>query len=941
MGYKEKICTFACMEVRDFLRQRVGGELTEAEERILREMGEGKVIDFLGERQVDMRQKVDREAAQAWGSAQRVRAEFLYWLVVWPDFQRLIHPKGLALRGVHVEGKLDFEGAQLLHRLFIEDSYLPGGLSLVEARSRTLSLEGSYLPGLWARRARIEGDLRLESALIEPPQPPQPLEASSRLELHGKEALFPLEEAVVQGDLDLDAVWMRYPRHIALYAKALRVEGSLYLRKAHIEGTVYLVEAQISADLRAQGLSISSVPGGSSWPGGHAFVASLVRIGGDTLLDDTEVSKEAYLDFGASRLGGNLSLRKVRAKGVELPKVQVQGSLDISGAHIERLRASEMILRGDLRVEEGTARLILDAAQVEGNISLQSVRGSVWAEGLTLKGTLKVKNANLKDLNILKGLNIEEARVEGNVELSEVHLEEEINAERLVLGGDLRLMGVLVRKYLKFRGAQVGGKFEARNIKGDGISAQGMQIGKSLIWEEIETGNVYLGGTRVGEDLKIESLTCYQWKSDEMMVIGEAHISWVMRLDKFSWERGKVSGRLEISYVVTDALSLQGTRVDEGLEVERVRVGDAVDLEGFQGGGDLLITACILGGAPYRPGLSLKRAEIAGEVRIMDSSILSGLDAEKLHAHSLYVERMFLTGGVGIWSDSPAFLQLAGGWAGGLSLKDAQLEERAYFRDVNIMGPVSLRYAQMQTLEIVVKQGWGKEGKDSGMGLSPLVGWVDLHGISVSRWVFSGPAIEDKDRETRLRLFSAWLRRQLPHYSAHPYENLAKALKAEADENAALRILIQKEDDVGLARSLHFLKRFWRWILRYAVGHGYRPEWALRWILAFIAVGAFLFELGYSCEVIAPASTDVLVQEMYQKYRKIPKDYPPFSAWAYSIDAFVPFLDLVLERYWIPNADAGWFGAFLRIYLWFHIVVGWLLSSLFLTGLTGIIRRLE
>jgi hypothetical protein len=293
------------MEVRDFLRQRVGGELTEAEERILREMGEGKVIDFLGERQVDMRQKVDREAAQAWGSAQRVRAEFLYWLVVWPDFQRLIHPKGLALRGVHVEGKLDFEGAQLLHRLFIEDSYLPGGLSLVEARARTLSLKGSYLPGLWARRARIEGDLRLESALIEPPQPPQPLEASSRLELHGKEALFQLEEAVVRGDLDLDAVWMRYPRHIALYAKALQVEGSLYLRKAHIEGTVYLVEAQISADLRAQGLSISSVPGG------HAFVASPVRIGGDTLLDDTEVSKEAYLDFRASRLGGNLSLRKV------------------------------------------------------------------------------------------------------------------------------------------------------------------------------------------------------------------------------------------------------------------------------------------------------------------------------------------------------------------------------------------------------------------------------------------------------------------------------------------------------------------------------------------------------------------------------------------------------------------------------------------------------
>jgi hypothetical protein len=304
------------------------------------------------------------------------------------------------------------------------------------------------------------------------------------------------------------------------------------------------------------------------------------------------------------------------------------------------------------------------------------------------------------------------------------------------------------------------------------------------------------------------------------------------------------------------------------------------------------------------------------------------------------VEGTFLTGGEGIWSDSPA-LQLAGKWAGGLSLKDAQLEERAYFRDVTIMGPVSLRYAQMQTLEIVVEQKPEEEGKVANIGLSPLEGWVDLHGISVSRWVFSGPALEDKDSETRLRLFSAWLRRQLPHYSAHPYESLAKALKAEADENAALRILIQKEDDVGLARSLPWWQRLWRGLLRYTVGHGYRPEWALVWILAFIALGAFLFDLGYREGVMAPASTDVLVQEKYQKYREIPKDYPTFSAWAYSIDAFIPFLDLVLERYWIPNADAGWFGAFLRIYLWFHIVVGWILSTLFLTGVTGIIRRLE
>jgi hypothetical protein len=365
-----------------------------------------------------------------------------------------------------------------------------------------------------------------------------------------------------------------------------------------------------------------------------------------------------------------------------------------------------------------------------------------------------------------------------------------------------------------------------------------------------------------------------------------------------------------------------------------------VDLEGFQGGGNLLIEECILGGLSSQTGLSLKRAEIAGEVRIKSSDILSGLDAEKLHAHSLYVEKTFLTKGVWRELDEPT-LQVVKVRHVGLSLEDVQLEDRAYFRDVTLMGPVSLRYAQMQALEIVVEQKPEEEGKVANIGLSPLEGWVDLHGISVSRWVFSGPAIEDKDSKTRLRLVSAWLRRQLPHYSAHPYESLAKALKAEADENAALRILIQKEDDVGLARSLPWWQRLWRGLLRYTVGHGYRPEWALVWILAIIALGAFLFDLGYREGLMTPASTDVLVQEKYQKYREIPKDYPTFSAWAYSIDAFIPFLDLVLEHYWIPNADAGWWGALLRIYLWIHIGVGWILSSLFLTGVTGIIRRLE
>jgi len=137
-----------------------------------------------------------------------------------------------------------------------------------------------------------------------------------------------------------------------------------------------------------------------------------------------------------------------------------------------------------------------------------------------------VEKANLEDLNIT------EARVGGNMELSKVNLEGAIQAERLVLGGDLRLTEVLVRYHplgagFDFEGAQVGGKFEAKNIEGKGIRARGMQIGKGLIWKKIEAGTVDLTGTRVGEELSIVSLTCDRWESDEMIVVGKASIKGV------------------------------------------------------------------------------------------------------------------------------------------------------------------------------------------------------------------------------------------------------------------------------------------------------------------------------------------------------------------------------------------------------------------------------
>ena len=69
----------------------------------------------------------------------------------------------------------------------------------------------------------------------------------------------------------------------------------------------------------------------------------------------------------------------------------------------------------------------------------------------------------------------------------------------------------------------------------------------------------------------------------------------------------------------------------------------------------------------------------------------------------------------------------------------------------------------------------------------------------------------------------------------------------------------------------------------------------------------------------------------------------------YSLDVFVPLIDLHQAKHWMLNANPGpkllsikgftlHTGVLLRIYLWIHITLGWVITMLLVSGLTGLIR---
>lgn len=65
--------------------------------------------------------------------------------------------------------------------------------------------------------------------------------------------------------------------------------------------------------------------------------------------------------------------------------------------------------------------------------------------------------------------------------------------------------------------------------------------------------------------------------------------------------------------------------------------------------------------------------------------------------------------------------------------------------------------------------------------------------------------------------------------------------------------------------------------------------------------------------------------------------YAPFNAFIYALEKFVPLVKLDMGDFWIPDANDR-FGRLLLVFLHFYIFAGWVLTTLWFAGLTGILK---
>jgi len=446
------------------------------------------------------------------------------------------------------------------------------------------------------------------------------------------------------------------------------------------------------------------------------------------------------------------------------------------------------------------------------------------------------------------------------------------------------------------------------NSNGDAFSADGVEIKGSVFFSNgfKAEGGVSLLGAKIGGNLDCDDAQFLNSNGDAFSADGVG-----IKGDAFL-RTFKAEGEVRLlGATIGGSLNCNGAQFLNSN-------GDAFSADGVEIKGDALL----------RNGF---KAE--GEVRLLGATIGGNLEcdgAQFLNSKG----RAFNADGVEI--KVSAFLRNKFNAEGAVSLVGAtiaSLEIRQVLDPENIV--LDLRSASVGTF-LDDEHSWPRAGK------------LFLDGFRYERLHAESP-VDAKSRKK-------WLRRQpSDKFLPQPYEQLAATLRRIGHERDARFVMIAKNRE--RARFSHFPRQSWWWYNFFGriIGYGYAPWRAFVMSAVIILLAGVLFAFGYSHDLISPTKESAYEKNssgqfvLVNEKRKLADNYPVFNPFVYSLESFTPLLSLDQSANWMPNANRSaqchlwrWqitvTGSELRAYLWIHIITGWLLTTLWVGAVTGLVK---
>ncbi len=650
-------------------------------------------------------------------------------------------------------------------------------------------------------------------------------------------------------------------------------------------------------------------------------------IGGDLDCEGAEFHNPGRMALCGDKLsvGGGVYLRNgFKAEGVvRLPSATV---------------GSEIDCRRGLFRNPGAMALFADRMKVEGPLSL--------AEGFRAEGEVHLVGAYCGSIFSCVGgcftnkgaiaLNADSVNVAGAV-----HLGINFKAE-----GEVRLMCANIGSDLDCAEGQfLNPAFGARAFSADGLTVGGSVNlrkgfkaegevrlpGATIRWNLDCSGGQFNNPKSVALNADISQIRGAVFFSNGFSAVGEVRLVGATIGPGFDCSNSRFLNAHAIA-LNADSLNVEGNvflrsgfHAEGGTHLTGATIGGDFDC----GDGHFIneqSLALVLNGVNVQGGAYLNNGfEAKGEIRLIGAKIGGDLICEKgkfinRGRDAFIATRLRVEGSVqfnngfeteGLVSFAQASVSQFFIWAEAASSELAALD---------------LRFAKVSTL------------------VDDRVSWPSAQHLLLDGFVYD--AIE-ADSPTDASSRVEWLNRQpSDQFLPQPYEQLAEVFRKAGHDEEAVKVRIAK----NRARPSKPFRSGWWWyrVVGRLIGYGYRP-WRAFWAsLALILTGAIIFGANYP-ELITATNKEVYATSEDAKKNNVADEYPRFNSVVYSLETFTPLLSLFQKDNWQPNANRGteiikWrlctvtTGGLLRGYLWLHIIAGWTLTTLWVGGLTGLVK---
>jgi len=237
-----------------------------------------------------------------------------------------------------------------------------------------------------------------------------------------------------------------------------------------------------------------------------------------------------------------------------------------------------------------------------------------------------------------------------------------------------------------------------------------------------------------------------------------------------------------------------------------------------------------------------------------------------------------------------------------LDARSLRAERSALFTDLVVEHSADLSNADFATLDLS-RSVWPKDRNDGAA--------FDMQGMSY-KYICSVSKNETQSHQALLRLADQ------SAYSADVYRRLEEFFSRQGYRGDADEAFIagKRREREEYFRSRQWPRWLGSWMLNLLVGYGRRPWQAGIPCAVLVALGCILF------------SPKKMEPQKREDARRV------YNRFWYSLDLFLPFVDLQADNVWKPKTNER----FLRHYLRVHMMLGWILIPIVLAALTGLIK---